>query len=73
MKFEPLTVRVSVGSPAVALDGDNEVIDGTGLGVTVNGRLFDDEIGTALTTVTWPVPGADIAGKLAVKLPVTGS
>ena len=43
---------VNVGSPAVALDGDNEITDGTGFGLTVNGRLFDDEIGTALTTVT---------------------
>ena len=55
-KFEPFTVRVKAGPPAVALLGEIELIAGTGL-LTVNVIAFDvPPPGGAFTTVTETVP-----------------
>src|SRR3984893_7581947 len=55
-KFDPLTVSVKAGPPAVALLGEIELIAGTGL-LTVNVIAFDvPPPGGALTTVTETVP-----------------
>ena len=55
-KFEPFTVRVKAGPPAVALLGTIELIAGTRL-LTVNVIALDvPPPGGALTTVTETVP-----------------
>ena len=55
-KFDPLTVSVKPGPPAVALLGEIELIAGTGL-LTVNVIAFDvPPPGGAFTTVTEAVP-----------------
>jgi hypothetical protein len=55
-KFEPFTVSVKAGPPAVALLGEIELIAGTGL-LTVNVIAFDvPPPGVAFTTVTEAVP-----------------
>jgi hypothetical protein len=55
-KFDPLTVRVKVGPPAVVLLGEIELIAGTGL-LMVNVIAFDvPPPGGAFTTVTEAVP-----------------
>jgi hypothetical protein len=55
-KFEPFTVRVKAGPPAVALLGEIELIAGTGL-LTANVIAFDvPPPGRAFTTVTETVP-----------------
>jgi hypothetical protein len=67
-KFEPFTVRVKAGPPAVALLGTIELIEGTGL-LTVNVIAFDvPPPGRAFTTVTETVPAVLISdeGTVAV-------
>ena len=55
-KFEPFTVSVKAGPPAVALLGEIELIAGTGL-LMVNVFAFDvPPPGRAFTTVTETVP-----------------
>ena len=57
-KFEPFTVSVKPGPPAVALLGEIELIAGTGL-LTVN--VFAADVpppGPGFVTVTWIVPAA---------------
>ncbi len=55
-KFEPLTVSVKAGPPAVALLGEIELIAGTGL-LMVNVIAFDvPPPGATFTTVTEAVP-----------------
>jgi hypothetical protein len=60
-KFEPFTVRVKAGPPAVALLGEIELIAGTGL-LMVNVIAFDvPPPGRAFTTVTETVPAVLIS------------
>ena len=55
-KFDPCTVSVKAGPPAVALLGEIELIAGTGL-LMVNVIAFDvPPPGAAFTTVTEAVP-----------------
>src|SRR5689334_12756720 len=58
----PFTVRVKAPLPAAAEDGDNNVIEGVGLGAAVMVKLALPEVpppGVGLNTVTWAVP-ADV-------------
>ena len=61
---EPLTVSVKVAPPAVALDGESEVIDGAGLLMVKVDPLDAPPPGDGLKTITVAVPG--IAMSLAV-------
>jgi hypothetical protein len=67
-KFPPLTVKVNAAPPAVALDGDREVIEGAGL---LMAKVTAPEVpppGVGFETVTLVVPVLDIsvAGTCAV-------
>jgi hypothetical protein len=67
-KFPPFTVSVNVSPPAVALEGDRDVIDGTGL---LMAKITAPEVpppGVGLETVTLAVPVLEIspAGTCAV-------
>jgi hypothetical protein len=67
-KFDPLTVSVKAGPPAVALLGEIELIAGTGL-LMVNVIALDvPPPGGAFTTVTEAVPAVLMsdAGTVAV-------
>ena len=58
LKFVPLTVNVKAAPPASALDGESDVIVGTGL-FTVNGEAPEvPPPGAGLVTVTLNVPAA---------------
>ena len=56
MKSLPFTVRVNAASPALADDGESELMDGTGLLIV---KLAAGDVpppGTGFTTVTCDVP-----------------
>ena len=61
---EPLTVSVKAAPPAVAFDGESEVIDGAGLLMVKVDPLDAPPPGDGLKTITVAVPG--IAMSLAV-------
>jgi hypothetical protein len=59
MKPVPFTVRVKAAVPAVADDGDSEVMPGTGLAAPLMVKLELPEVpppGVGFNTVTWAVP-----------------
>ena len=59
----PFTVRVKAAVPAVALDGERELMVGIGLAaLMVNAALLEvPPPGAGLNTVTWPVPAEAIS------------
>ena len=66
---EPLTVSVKAAPPAVALDGESEVIDGAGLfTVKAFGNVAVPPPGAAFVTLTSrkPVAASDAIVMLAV-------
>ena len=64
MKPVPLTVRVNVAPPTIALAGESEVIVGIGL-FTVNAVAVDvPPPGPGLVTVTLNVPAVAISGRV---------
>src|ERR1700730_368521 len=57
-KFDPFTVSINPTPPAVAEDGESDVVDGTGL-LTVNVSAAEvPPPGAGLVTVTFAVPVA---------------
>jgi len=69
-KFEPFTVKVKAAPPAAALDGDSELIEGTGLfelppGVMVNVSPLEVAPGGLCT---WIVNDPGLATALALPL-----
>jgi hypothetical protein len=59
-KPAPLTVRVNAAELATALEGEIELIVGTGL-LMVNDTAFDVPLGAGLVTVTVAVPAVAIS------------
>jgi hypothetical protein len=59
----PFTVKVKAAPPAVALEGEIEVIAGTGLGAVIVKAILPQvpPPGAGLKTVTWAVPAAAIS------------
>jgi len=63
----PFTVKVKAAPPTVAVDGDRELMEGTGL-LTLNAELPDvPPPGAGFDTVTWAVPvvATSVAGMAA--------